>query len=285
MQLFPLLDRYTHYLVVERAASVHTIEAYRRDILKFISTIDDENLSLERSHVEKFLERLKREGKSVKSILRALSSLRGFFNFLILEGIIKENPCDDIDSPKRTLTIPKFLTQKEMEAILSLPFEGRQKLRDKAIFELLYATGLRVSELINLKRSDLNLEGGFLIVLGKRSKERVVPIGSHALSALKEYLRYSKVKGPYLFPGRKGNRLTRQAVWKIIKKYGTHVTSQISPHTIRHSFATHLLERGADLRSLQVLLGHEDISSTQIYTHIEKERLKEAIKKFHPRGE
>jgi len=285
MDLLRLLDKYVHFLAVEKGASRLTIEAYTRDIMRFIESKGDrETQTLERADVERFLDVLHKEGKKVRSILRALSSLRGFLKFLLLEGQIREDPSRDVDLPKRTLSIPGFLTEKEMERLLNSPFTGRNGPRDRAIIELLYATGLRVSELVNLRLQDLSMEGGFLLVMGKRSKERIVPIGSCALSAIKEYFEASKPKGPYLFPGKKGRRLTRQAVWKIIKKYGRFVTSRVSPHTIRHSFATHLLKGGADLRSLQLLLGHEDISSTQIYTHVDKERLKEAIERLHPRG-
>lgn len=285
MDLLHLLDRYTHFLIVEKGVSRLTVEAYTRDILRFVESLGTREVStIDRLQVERFLDMLRKEGKKVRSILRALSSLRGFMKFLVLEGEIKQDPCANMDSPKRTLSIPSFLSEKEMERLLNLPFHGKTGPRDRAILELLYASGLRVSELVNLRLSDLNMEGGFLIVVGKRSKERIVPIGRSALSAIRAYLEASRPKGPFLFQGKKGGRITRQAVWKIVKKYGRLIASKVSPHTIRHSFATHLLKGGADLRSLQLLLGHGDISSTQIYTHVERERLREAVEKFHPRG-
>ncbi|MCX8023027.1 MAG: site-specific tyrosine recombinase XerD [Syntrophorhabdaceae bacterium] len=285
-ELYGLLDRYVNHLASERGASPHTIDAYSRDILEFIKYIEDGSPHfLKRENVESYMGYLRDKGKKVRSIVRGLSALRGFFNFLLGEGIIKENPMEDLEVPRFKLPIPEVLSEEEMLSLLETQEDRKTSIRDKTILELLYATGLRVSELIQLKKSDINLEGGFLIASGKRSKERVVPLGEYSRKAVKEYLEQEKPIGPYLFPNRQGGKLTRQTVWKIIRKYGAKIErGHISPHTIRHTFATHLLEGGADLRSVQLLLGHEDISTTQIYTHIDRKRLKEVHKKYHPRG-
>jgi Site-specific recombinase XerD len=217
--------------------------------------------------------------------VRAISALRGFFNFLIAEGDAKQNPLEDLEIPRYKSPIPEVLSQQEISELIQLPEGERTSLRDRTIIELLYATGLRVSELIKLKKADVNLEGGFLIASGKRSKERVVPLGSYSRDAIKDYVETEKPKGLFLFPNKRAGMLTRQAIWKIIRKYAFLIErSHISPHTIRHTFATHLLEGGADLRSVQILLGHEDISTTQIYTHVDSKRLREIHKKHHPRG-
>jgi len=228
---------------------------------------------------------LRDSGKKTRSIVRAISAIRGFLNFLLSEGNITHNPLEELEIPRFKMPIPNVLSEEEMLTLLDIPDKSSKSLRDRTILELLYATGLRVSELIQLKKSDVNLEGGFLIASGKRSKERVVPIGEFSRQAIKEYIKKEKPQGIFLFPNKRGEKLTRQAVWKLIRKYGNKIEkTHISPHTIRHTFATHLLEGGADLRSVQILLGHEDISTTQIYTHVDKKRLKEVHKKYHPRG-
>ena len=214
-----------------------------------------------------------------------MSALRSFFTFLLATGEINTNPMEDMETPKYKRTIPGFLSEEEVLKLIDLPGGKKHSLRDRTIIELLYATGLRVSELTNLKRSNVNLEAGFVVALGKRSKERIVPLGAYSREAIKEYIQTQKPKGPYLFPNRKAGSLSRQAVFKIIKKYAASLgRPDISPHTMRHTFATHLLQGGADLRSVQIMLGHEDISTTQIYTHVDHKRLKEIHKKHHPRG-
>jgi integrase/recombinase XerD len=310
MNLYNCLDNYISYLTAERGASLHTIEAYSRDIMGFIKyleqndNVDDEakplsetrvkSLPIERLSadkdltpdvVEAYMGSLRDTGKKTRSIVRAVSALRGFFNFLLADGNIAHNPLEELETPRFKMPIPDVLSEEEMLKLLQMPGKSRTSVRDRTILELLYATGLRVSELIQLKKSDINLEGGFLIASGKRSKERVVPIGEFSREAIKKYIEKEKPKGIFLFPNKRGEKLTRQAVWKLIGKYGKKMDkTHISPHTIRHTFATHLLEGGADLRSVQILLGHEDISTTQIYTHVDKKRLKEVHKKFHPRG-
>lgn len=286
MNLDHLLDSFINHLTAERGASSHTVEAYQRDIIHFIEFLEGHSRDVpERKDIESYMYFLKEKGKNPRSIVRALSALRSFFNFLVLDGSVQSNPMEDIDAPKYTRPVPEVLSEEEVVKLLDIHDDKRQSLRDKTIIELLYATGLRVSELIQLKRSDINLEGGFIIASGKRSKERIVPIGEHSKKALIEYLDKARPKGHFLFPNKRGKALTRQAIWKIIRKYAKRIEREhISPHTLRHTFATHLLQGGADLRSVQILLGHEDIATTQIYTHVDTKRLKEIHKKYHPRG-
>ncbi|MCX8109708.1 MAG: site-specific tyrosine recombinase XerD [Syntrophorhabdaceae bacterium] len=286
MNLYQGLDIFISYMTAERGASPHTIDAYNRDIMEFLGFLDSNSITMPtRLDIEAFIGFLREKGKKTRSVLRVISALRGYFNFLVLEGVIRESPLEDIEVPRFKAPIPEVLSEEEILELLKVSGEGRSSLRDRTMLELMYATGLRVSELIQLKKSDINLEGGFLIASGKRSKERIVPIGSYSKEAIKQYLEKEKPRGAYLFPNKRGNRLSRQAVWKIIRKYAKKIDrTHISPHTIRHTFATHLLEGGADLRSVQILLGHEDISTTQIYTHVDRRRLKEIHKKYHPRG-
>jgi len=285
-RLYRHLDSFVRHLVSERGSSPHTVEAYNRDILVFIKYLEEIACTEpERRHVEAFMGHMRETGKSTRSIVRSISALRGFFNFLLLDGKIKVSPLEDVDTPKFQPPIPRVLSEDEMGELIRLPEGEKMAVRDRTILELLYATGLRVSELIGLKKGDVNLNGGFVVALGKRSKERVVPLGSYSRDAIKAYLETEKPPGQYLFPNRHGGMITRQAIWKVIRKYGLRLhKGRVSPHTIRHTFATHLLEGGADLRSVQVLLGHEDISTTQIYTHVDSKRLKEIHKKHHPRG-
>ncbi|HOJ70925.1 MAG TPA: site-specific tyrosine recombinase XerD [Syntrophorhabdaceae bacterium] len=286
MDLYHGLDIFISYMTAERGASPHTIDAYNRDIMEFLGFLESNSITMPtRGDIDAFIGSLREKGKKTRSILRVISALRGYFNFLVLEGIIKENPLEDIEMPRYKVPIPEVLSQEEILELIKVSGEGKSSLRDRTMLELMYATGLRVSELIQLKKSDVNLEGGFLIASGKRSKERIVPIGSYSKDAIRQYLEKEKPRGAYLFPNKRGNMLSRQAVWKIIRKYAKKIErAHISPHTIRHTFATHLLEGGADLRSVQILLGHEDISTTQIYTHVDSKRLKEIHKKYHPRG-
>jgi integrase/recombinase XerD len=272
------------HLKTERAASVHTIEAYNRDILVYLVYLEESGGSLESANLEGYLARLRASGKSSRTIARAISALRTFYKFLLIDGKIRTNPLLDMETPRVKPSIPRVLSEEEMVKLLKLPADQNLALRDAAVLELLYATGLRVSELISLKKSDVNLDGGFLVASGKRSKERIVPMGNYAREVIKVYLGQIKPKGPFLFPNRKGRPLTRQAIWKLIRKYGLLLAQgTLYPHMLRHTFATHLLEGGADLRSVQMLLGHEDISTTQIYTHVDAKRLKELHKKCHPR--
>lgn len=289
MNLYHSLDSYLTYLTAERGASPHTVDAYNRDIIGFIKFLEERELSLsdkpERSCIENYIGHMREFGKKTRSIVRSISALRGLFNFLLADGIISHNPLEDIEIPKYSPPIPEVLSEQEVIELLKLPAGTKTSLRDRMILELLYATGLRVSELIKLKKSDINLEGGFVIASGKRSKERVVPLNIYSKDTIKAFLKEENPPGAYLLPNKRGGMLTRQAIWKIIRKYATKMAKEhISPHTMRHTFATHLLEGGADLRSVQILLGHEDISTTQIYTHVDSKRLREIHKKHHPRG-
>ena len=279
------LDKFIQYLISERGASTHTVDAYNRDILAFIRFLEEKCCDVpERTHIEAFMGRLHEQGKQARSVVRAMSALRSFFHFLLMDGKIKTSPLDDIEVPRFKAPMPKVLSESEMLELIRMPDGGKTSLRDRTILELLYATGLRVSELIKVKRGDINLDAGFVITMGKRSKERVVPLGTYSRDAIKLYLETEGPQGVYLFPNKRNGPLTRQAVWKIIRKYSTRMErGHISPHTIRHTFATHLLQGGADLRSVQILLGHEDISTTQVYTHVDSKRLKEIHKKYHPR--
>jgi integrase/recombinase XerD len=280
------LDAFVTHLTTEQGASLHTIDAYTHDIADFLTFMEDEAAArLEDVPFDRYVAHLRAGGKKTRSIARTVSAVRSFFNFLLIDGRVTSNPMAEVELPKFTPPIPKVLSEEEVLRLLEVPEGEKHGLRDRTMLELLYATGLRVSELVSLKRSDINMEGGFLVASGKRSKQRIVPLGSFARQIVREYLKVVGVPGSFLFANRQGVPLTRQTVWKMIRKYAARVTSRhVSPHTLRHTFATHLLEGGADLRSVQILLGHEDISTTQIYTHVDSKRLKETHKKYHPRG-
>jgi integrase/recombinase XerD len=291
------LDLFLNYLLVEKGLSSNTLEAYSRDIGRYLNHLEKEGLrSLQQVSpmtVASFISGLKDAGLSPRSRARTLSALRMFHRFLIIENHCALNPTAIIEAPKAGGKLPSVLTSREVESLLSAPFEANGTgIRDRAMLELLYATGLRVSELVNLRTRDLNLDAGFLVTLGKGDKERLVPVGESARSALAEYMEIvrpgqdKKGNSPYLFLTRLSERMTRQAFWNIIKKraLSSGIVKNISPHTLRHSFATHLLENGADLRSVQIMLGHADLSSTQIYTHVTRERLKRLHQEIHPRG-
>jgi integrase/recombinase XerD len=236
---------------------------------------------------------LKKKNLSAKTIVRNLVAIRTFFRFLIQEGILGTNPIEDLESPKVAKTLPEILTLKEIEQLLEQPnLKTPLGMRDRAMLEILYATGMRVSELTHLPTHQVNLEGGYVLLYGKGSKERVVPLGSEAMKWITLYLKKSRgvlAKGkesPFLFINRSGKGMSRQRFWKNLKDYARRagLRKRISPHLLRHSFASHLLERGADLRSVQMMLGHVDISTTQIYTHVTGERLKKIHQRYHPRG-
>ncbi len=281
------LDAFVIHLTTERGASSNTVEAYNRDILEFIKFMEGRTGGVPQPRdFEEYIGFLRRKGKQTRSIVRAMSALRSFYKFLLLDGKITKNPVADVEMPKFQAPIPNVLSQEEMATLLTPKPSQHVSLRDRTILELLYATGLRVSELVGLKKRDINLEAGFIVATGKRSKERMVPLGTYARDIIRLYLKEAKPAGIYFLSNKRGSHLTRQAVWKIIRKYGLQLEhgGHVSPHTLRHTFATHLLEGGADLRSVQILLGHEDISTTQIYTHVDRKRLKEIHKKYHPRG-
>jgi len=292
-----LIDKFLNYLLVEKGLSPNTIESYSRDLQKFVLYLEKNNISdlnqVTALEVIDFLLALKSKGLASKTTGRNLSALRTFFKFLLQGNYLSVDPTLNIDSPKIQLRLPSILSIAEVESLLCQPdVKTTRGLRDRAMLELLYATGVRVSELINIKLNNLNLEIGYLIAYGKGSKERIIPIGESAKKYLKEYLikvrpKYMKeITNPFLFLNPSGKKFTRTGFWKIIKRYARKagINKPLSPHTLRHSFATHLLERGADLRSVQVMLGHVDISTTQIYTHISPEWLKKIHKQYHPRA-
>lgn len=289
-----LADQFIHYLRVERGLAANTVEAYSRDLIRFLAFLKERGLSpaeASRDHIAEHVAGLGRT-LSLRSIARNISAIKMFFRFLANENIIESNPARLVETPRLGRKLPEVLGAEEVDALLAQPDrESPKGERDHAMLELLYATGLRVSELVRLKVLDVNLEAGYVRTIGKGSKERLVPMGAKAVQAIREYLSQSRMQharhtnSPVLFLNLRGKAMTRQGFWKIIKQYGqkANISKRITPHSIRHSFASHLLESGADLRSVQVMLGHEDISTTQIYTHVTRERLKELHEKCHPR--
>jgi integrase/recombinase XerD len=291
------LDLFLHYLTVERGLARNTLEAYARDLARYLDFLEGEQVghpdAIAPAAVLRFLARLKEEGLAARSRARSLTAVRMFHRFLLAEGIAAGNPTARVEAPRSLNPLPHTLSPTEVEHLLAAPAGDEPlTLRDRAMLELLYATWLRVSELVGLKVGDLQLDVGYLRAFGKRSKERIVPLGETALAELRQYLFLGRPfldrpgESRHLFLNRGGKGLTRQGFWKIIKRRALEagIRKRITPHTLRHSFATHLLENGADLRSVQTLLGHADISTTQIYTHVTRERLKKLHEQFHPRG-
>lgn len=288
------LDLFLNYLLVEKGAAANTVSAYSRDLNRYLLFLGERAPGdIRPSDVTGFLAKLKGEGIAPRSRARALSALRMLHRFLLREGYSELNPTAIVEAPKGVRKLPSVLSGREVEALLSSTLDtGAQELRDKAMLELLYATGLRVSELVGLKLGEVNLSAGYLMTIGKGDKERLVPMGESACRATEVYLQQARGEllkeksSPLLFLSRLGGGMSRQAFWNIIKKRALQagVRGSISPHTLRHSFATHLLENGADLRSVQIMLGHADLSSTQIYTHVTRERMKKLHADFHPRG-
>lgn len=292
-----MIDQFLNYLLVEKGLSQATLESYSADLLRYADfmqqtgqdTVSAEDTAL----ILKHLINLRNEGLGARSRARHLVSLRGFYRFLAHEKILRLDPSKLVDLPKTTLKLPDVLNQAEVQRLLNAP-DGLKPsgLRDAAMLEVLYAAGLRVSELIHLKVQDVQLEAGFVRVMGKGSKERIVPIGQYAREKVLFYLEHARGRmvkersSPYLFVARAGRPLTRQGFWKLLRRYAraAGLFKKVTPHSLRHSFASHLLEGGADLRAVQVMLGHADISTTQIYTHVAKDRLKELHRRFHPRG-
>ncbi|MGD0946054.1 MAG: site-specific tyrosine recombinase XerD [Candidatus Binatia bacterium] len=290
------VDRFLNYLATERGVAANTVLAYGRDLAGFVNHCERRHLhhvaAIQVRDVVSFLEGLQQRGLSARSRARMLAAVRGWFAFLLREAEIETDPSCDIHLPRLGQRLPRSLALEEIAQLLARTAGDTLAQRDGAMIELVYATGLRVSEIVSLKVSQVNLEAGYLTVVGKGSKERAVPIGSYARQRLLDYLAGARAKilagrlSPYLFVSRAGRRLTRQGFWKRLRLAvrRASLAGKVSPHTLRHAFATHLVERGADLRAVQMMLGHADIATTQIYTHVARERLRAVHRQFHPRG-
>ena len=293
-----LIQEFSDYLRIEKRNSPHTVSAYRRDLSRFSAEFAGQKVdSVTTANIRDFLISLREQGLSPASVARSLSSIKSFFKYLCQDKQFQDNPAEILETPKRWRKLPDVLSSEDVDNLLKCPdLESVLGLRDKAMLEILYASGLRVSELINLQVSQLDMQVGYLRTLGKGSKERIVPIGAMAKRAVENYILNSRPalvssrkdggKSEQLFVTRRGRGMTRQGFWKLLKGYvaQANIRASVSPHTLRHAFATHLLERGADLRSVQQMLGHSDISTTQIYTHILGKRMLEIHQQFHPRS-
>ncbi len=300
LQMIDPIKRFLNFLTVEKGLSPNTIEAYKNDIKKLQKYIEKNNSGESNSHrqitgltkneVLSYLNHLRDSGNQNPTIVRNIASLKGFFRFMLLEGITEEDPLENLSTPRGWKHLPKILGTDEIFSLLEKPKGRKLSLRDKAILELIYSSGLRASETINLKLNDINFEAGFIRVMGKGSKERIVPINDRAIESLKKYMEelrpllLKKKTSHNIFLANGGKPMTRQRLWQLIKLYSEGLSLKISPHTLRHCFASHLLDGGADLRALQEMLGHVDISTTQIYTKVTPERLKKVHKEYHPRG-
>lgn len=293
------LAEYIIYLKIERGLSANTVISYKRDIEKYLTFLTEKKITqldeVSRFEILDFLQTLRQSGAADNSIIRMVSSLRKFHQYLKRESIVSDDPMQLIDTPKKASTLPKAISPQAVEQLLEAPDTTTPLgVRDRTILELMYATGLRISELVNLKLSDMHLTMGFIQTMGKGEKERIIPLGEIASQWLDHYLDGARVylqdqsaeTSEYVFLNSRGKGLSRQGVWKKVKQLALEagIDQNVTPHTLRHSFATHLLENGADLRMVQELLGHADISTTQIYTHITKTRLKQVYNDYHPRA-
>lgn len=296
-ELDTLTDQYLNYLLVEKGLSAKTLDSYGSDMAMYLSFLENNGVKdisdADTPVILKHLIAMRDAGLGARSRARHLVTIRGFYRFLVQEKLLKHDPTRLIDLPKSGLKLPDVLSVEEVRLLLSIPdTKTPTGSRDAAMIELLYAAGLRVSELINLKLQAVNMEAGFVRVFGKGSKERIVPIGLFAKEKIDDYLKTARplilksIASRYLFVARAGKPMTRQGFWKLLKRHALKAgfNKKITPHSLRHSFASHLLEGGADLRAVQLMLGHVDISTTQIYTHVAREHLKKIHKKFHPRG-
>lgn len=287
-----LIKEFLTYIQVEKGLASHTLESYARDLArldKWATSAGKQIPELTRQDLRKWIAQLSRDGLAPSSVARAVSALRGLFRFLMLDGHIKTHPTEDLDTPQRFAYLPKFLTEDEINQLLSAPdISTAEGIRDRTLLEVMYAAGLRVSELVSLKQNDIDLHAGLVVCHGKGSKERRVPIGKSAIHWLQQYslvrAAYGTPTSPYMFTTR-GKPITRHFAWAMIKRHASKAgIKDVSPHTLRHSFATHLIQHGADSRSVQALLGHSDISTTQIYTHITDHHLRSSYDKHHPRA-
>jgi integrase/recombinase XerD len=290
-----MLDAYLDHLRVERRLAGHTLESYGRDLTAltaFAAKAERRLDGLDRQALEEFVREQMSRGLSPRTVARMVAAVRGFYRFLVLDRRLEHNPADDLQPPRAWPALPRFLSVEQVETLIAQPdVTTPLGLRDRAMIELLYATGLRVSEFVNVRTADLHLDQQFMTCIGKGNKERLVPIGEQAADWITKYqqsARRALLKGrasPRLFVNARGGPLTRVGFWKILKQHGrrAHLPGTLSPHVVRHSFATHLLEHGADLRAIQMMLGHADLSSTQIYTHVHAARLRTVYDRFHPR--
>lgn len=291
-----MIDAYLDHLRVERRLAGHTLESYARDLSALAAFADETGRqpeALDRASLEEFVRRQMTRGLSPRSVARAVAAVRGFYRFLVVDRQLDRNPADDLRPPRAWPALPKFLSLEEVDRLIAQPdITTVRGLRDRAMIELLYATGLRVSELVGVRAADLHLDEQYLTCIGKGSKERIVPIGEQASQWITRYqttARRELLRGraaPRLFLNARGGPLSRVGFWKILKQHGraAGLPRTLSPHVLRHSFATHLLERGADLRAIQLMLGHADLSTTQIYTHVLEARLRTVYDRFHPRA-
>ncbi len=297
MKEIQAIKRFKRFLRVEKGLSPNSIYSYTYDLKKFNEFLISQNkniLAATQDDIQQFLKFEKNKKKnSTRTLARSLAAIRQFYNFISNNNEEIENPTEKIESPQIEKTLPDFLTESEINKLFnSISENDNYELRDKAIFELLYSSGLRITEAIELHYSDINFEEQYITITGKGNKERIVPIGTEAVRLLNKYIRESRKKiigkreSEYLFISKKGSKLNRKSVWRLLKNYVTRtkINKNITPHTLRHSFATHLIENGADLRAVQELLGHTDISTTQVYTHLVKEKLQKIHKRYHPKG-
>ena len=290
-----MIDRYITYLRDVRRMAPNTVESYARDLASLAAFAEARGTAVEaldRKALEAFVRHLMANGASPRSVARLVACVRGFYRFLAQEHALEASPAEDLRAPRAWAALPKFLDLDEVDRLLAEPDPSTPRgLRDKALIEVLYASGMRVTELLTLRPGDLNLDEGYITCVGKGDKQRIVPVGQAAADWLRRYLREARpalTKGKssgWLFVNARGGPLSRVGFWKVLKEYGIRagITRELSPHVLRHSFATHLLERGADLRAIQVMLGHADLSTTQIYTHVLEARLRAVYDRFHPR--
>ena len=285
------LRSFLNYLLVDKGLSNNTVKAYEADISSFFQWLDNEDLkykNLQEDHINQYISFLFQRKMRSSSVNRKISSIKSFYIFLVKRNFLKNSPLNDLVTPKQEKYLPESMSEAEVDKLLNSPdVANKIENRDKAMIEMLYATGMRISELVNLKITDVDMKRCVVKVFGKGSKERLVPFGETALDSLKSYLNHrEQSSSKEIFLSNRGKKMTRVAFWQRVKIYliRENLKNSISPHTLRHAFATHLLNRGADLRSVQLLLGHSDLSTTQIYTHIAKQRLSDVLKKHHPRG-
>jgi len=288
-----LPDLFLTYLSVEKGLSRNTVNAYATDLKKYLLFLKEKGRDATKAKKEDiidFLELLRSGPYSIPTVCRYISSIKAFYRFLLMENRMRDDPTDNLQMPKKWERVPKALAVSDVKTLLEAKFSEKTALRDSSMLELLYSSGLRVSELVNIKLGDIHADAGFIRVLGKGSKERIVPVNLRALERIKRYTAeerpsiLKKKQSQYLFITRTGRPMTRQRFWQTLKAIGKQAGIELSPHTIRHCFATHLLEGGADLRSVQKMLGHSDISTTQIYTKVTTDRIKKVFKTYHPRA-